>query len=67
MSHDVISNEGYISNQKLIKIKQYWIFGKLSLLMKFSQRLFLLRFFLLEAYYNKDHYVKFVRYQWVYL
>ncbi len=32
-----------------------------------SQRLFLLRFFLLEAYYNKDHYVKFVRYQWVYL
>ena len=67
MSHDVISNKGYIFIQKLIKIKQYWIFGKLSLLMTFSQRLFLLRFFLLEAYYNKDHYVKLVRYQWVYL
>ena len=67
MSHDVISNEGYIFNQKLIKIKQYWIIGKLSLLMNVSQRLFLLRFFLLEAYYNKDHYVKLVRYQWVYL
>lgn len=32
-----------------------------------SQRLFLLRFFLLEAYYNKDYYDKLVRYQWVYL
>ena len=67
ISHDVMRNDGYIFTQKLIKIKQYWIFGKLSLLMNFSQRLFLLRFFLLEAYYNKDHYVKLVRYQWVYL
>ncbi len=33
----------------------------------FGQRLFLLTFLLLEAYYNKDHYVKLVRYQWVYL
>ena len=72
MSHDVIShevmrNEGYIFTQKLSKIKKYWIFGKLSLLMNFGQRLFLLTFLLLEAYYNKDHYVKLVRYQWVYL
>ena len=41
MSHDVMRNDGYIFTQKLIKIKQYWIFGKLSLLMNLVNVFFL--------------------------